>query len=29
VEAVDTELFGPAADPALRQLGVVVRSAFS
>jgi hypothetical protein len=29
VEAVDAELFGPAADPALRQLGAAVRSAFS
>jgi DNA-binding MarR family transcriptional regulator len=29
VEAVDAELFGPEADPALRQLGDAVRSAFS
>jgi DNA-binding MarR family transcriptional regulator len=28
VEAVDTELFGPDADPALRQLGEAVRAAF-
>jgi DNA-binding MarR family transcriptional regulator len=29
VEAVDVELFGPDADPALRQVGDAVRSAFS
>jgi DNA-binding MarR family transcriptional regulator len=29
VEAVDTELFGPDADPALRALGEAVRTAFS
>ena len=29
VEAVDAELFGPDADPALRRLGAAVRSAFS
>ncbi len=28
VEAVDTELFGPEADPALRQVGEAVRAAF-
>ena len=29
VDAVDVQLFGPDADPALRQVGEVVRSAFS
>ena len=29
VEAVDAELFGPDADPVLRQVGDVVRTAFS
>jgi DNA-binding MarR family transcriptional regulator len=29
VEAVDAELFGPEADPALRRLGDAVRTAFS
>lgn len=29
VAAVDTELFGPDADPALREVGDAVRSAFS
>jgi DNA-binding MarR family transcriptional regulator len=29
VDAVDTQLFGPAADPALRQVGDAVRAAFS
>ena len=29
VEAVDTALFGPDADPALRALGEAVRTAFS
>jgi DNA-binding MarR family transcriptional regulator len=29
VAAVDAELFGPDADPALRQLGDAVRTAFS
>jgi DNA-binding MarR family transcriptional regulator len=29
VEAVDAELFGPDADPALRALGDAVRTAFS
>jgi DNA-binding MarR family transcriptional regulator len=29
VAAVDAELFGPDADPALRQVGDAVRSAFS
>jgi DNA-binding MarR family transcriptional regulator len=29
VEAVDTQLFGPEADPALRQVGDAVRTAFS
>ncbi len=29
VEAVDTQLFGPAADPALQQIGDAVRAAFS
>ena len=29
VESVDTQLFGPDADPALRQVGEAVRSAFS
>jgi DNA-binding MarR family transcriptional regulator len=28
VDAVDTRLFGPAADPALRQVGDAVRAAF-
>jgi DNA-binding MarR family transcriptional regulator len=29
VEDVDAQLFGPAADPVLRQVGDVVRTAFS
>jgi DNA-binding MarR family transcriptional regulator len=29
VDAVDTRLFGPDADPALRQVGDAVRAAFA
>jgi hypothetical protein len=29
VDAVDTQLFGPDADPALRQVGDTVRAAFA